>query len=72
MIIYANGKVIATDIKGNTQDIGVVGAGQDELKVADHEQENLLSKILKELKINNFHMSLLTDNYIENSDMGDI
>lgn len=72
MIIYANGKVIATDIEGNTQDIGVVGAEQDELKVSDHENENLLSKILKELKINNFHMSLLTDNNIDNSDMEEI
>jgi len=69
MIVYANGKVIATDTEGNTQDIGVVGVEQDELKVADHEQENLLSKILKELKINNFHMAILTDTYIRNSDM---
>jgi hypothetical protein len=72
MIVYANGKVIATDTEGNTQDIGVTGAEQDELKVADHEQENLLSKILKELKINNFHMSMLTDTYIRNSDVEDV
>lgn len=69
MIVYTNGKVIATDTEGNTQSIGVIGTEQDELKVADHEQENLLSKILKELKINNFHMSLLTDINIENSDI---
>lgn len=72
MIVYANGKVIATDTEGNTQDIGITGTEQDELKVADHDQENLLSKILRELKINNFHMSLLTDNYVKNSDMEDI
>ena len=72
MIIYSNGKVIATDTEGNTQNIGVVGAEQNEIKVADHEQENLLSKILKELKINNFHMSILTDTDIKNSDIGEI
>jgi len=37
MIIYANGKVKATDVDGSTQDIGAVGA----------EQENLLTKILR-------------------------
>jgi hypothetical protein len=69
MIIYANGKVLATDTEGNTQPVGVVGAEQDEVKVSDHEQENLLSKILIELKKNNFYMSLLTDVNIKNSDV---
>ena len=69
MIVYANGKVLATDTDGNTQSIGVVGAEQDELKISDHEQENLLSKILKELKKNNLYMSLLTDTNIKNSDV---
>jgi hypothetical protein len=69
MIIYANGKVIATDIEGNTQSIGVVGVEIDELKVSDHEQENLLSKILKELKKINLHMSLLSDEDIKNYDV---
>ena len=71
MIIYANGKVTATDTEGNTQPIGVVGVEQDEIKVSDHEQENLLSKILKQLKINNFHLSILTDTFIRNSDIGE-
>ena len=72
MIVYANGKVKGTDIDGDTQDVGVIGTEQNELKIADHEQENLLSKILKELKINNFHMSILTDTFIKNSDMEEI
>ena len=71
MIVYANGKVLATDTDGDTQSIGVVGAVQDELKTSDHEQENILSKILKELKKNNLHMSILTDTYIRDSDMED-
>ena len=69
MIVYANGKMLATDINGNVQSIGVVGVEQNEIKVSDHEQENLLSKILKELKKNNLYMALLTDSHIENSDM---
>lgn len=69
MIVYANGKVLATDTEGDTQSIGVVGTGQDELKTSDHEQENILSKILKELKMNNLYMSLLTDANIRNSDV---
>lgn len=69
MIVYANGKVLATDTEGDIQSIGVVGADQDELKTSDHEQENILSKILKELKKNNLHMSILTDTYIRDSDM---
>jgi len=72
MIVYANGKVIATDTEGNTQPIGVVGVEQNEIKVSDHEQENYLSKILKQLKINNFHMAILTDTFIKNSDMEDV
>ena len=71
MIVYANGKVLATDTEGDTQSIGVVGADQDELKTSDHEQENILLKILKELKKNNLHMSILTDTYIRDSDMED-
>jgi hypothetical protein len=70
MIVYANGKVLATDTEGDTQSIGVVGVYQDELKTSDHEQENILLKILKELKKNNLHMSLLTDTNIKNSDVG--
>lgn len=69
MIVYTNGKVIATDSDGDTQDMGVSGAEQDELKVFDHENENLLLKILKEMKIHTVHLSILTDTYIKNSDM---
>ncbi len=69
MIIYANGSLKATDINGNTQNIGVVGAEQDEIKVSDHEQENLLRSILKEMKKMTFHLSIINDMYIENKDV---
>lgn len=69
MIIYANGKLKATDTDGNTQDIGVVGVEQDEIKVSDHEQENLLGSILKELKKMTIHFSILNDISLENKDV---
>ena len=69
MIIYANGKLKATDRDGNTQDIGVVGVEQDEIKVSDHEQENLLRSILKELKKMTMHFNIINDMIIENSDL---
>lgn len=69
MIIYANGKLKATDTDGNTQDIGVVGVEQDEIKVSDHEQENLLVSILKELKKMTMHFSIMNDIIIENRDL---
>ena len=69
MIIYANGKLKATDADGNTQDIGVVGVEQDEIKVSDHEQENLLRSILKELKKMTIHFSVINDMVIENKDL---
>ncbi|MBY9000890.1 MAG: hypothetical protein KGD64_08260 [Candidatus Heimdallarchaeota archaeon] len=69
MIIYANGRLKATDVLGNTRDIGVVGTEQDEVKVSDHEQENILRGILKELKKMTFHFSIINDMSIENKDL---
>lgn len=69
MIIYANGSLKATDIDGNTQNIGVVGADQDEIKVSDHEQENLLRNILKEMKKMTLHLSIINDMDIQNKDV---
>ena len=56
---------------------GVVDVGGDvteeggiaKLSVADANQVTLLNGILKELKILNFHMSLLTDNTITREDI---
>lgn len=70
MIIYANGKVKATAVDGKTQDVGISGPKQDELKTSNLEQKDLLLNILNELKKNNLYMSLMTDTYIKNSDLG--
>ena len=69
MIIYANGVVRATDVDGNTQSIGVVGAQQDELKMSDLNQQDMLTNIIKELKIMNTHLSLMTDVSIGREDV---
>jgi hypothetical protein len=69
MIVYANGRVIGTDIDGNAQFVSVIGAEQDTLKVADDGSRTLLTAIIKELKIMNIHFSLMTDNVIKREDV---
>jgi hypothetical protein len=69
MIVYANGRVIGTDIDGNAQFVSIIGVEQDTLKAADDESRTLLSAIIKELKITNLHLSLITDNVIKREDV---
>lgn len=69
MIVYANGRLTATDLHGNTQPISVIGAEQDTLKVADDESRDLLYNVIKELKILNLHMSIITDNTIDREEV---
>lgn len=69
MIVYSGSRLKGTDGDGNTQEISVVGPYQDELKIADLDQRNLLTNIIKELKILNYHMSKITDLHIERQDV---
>jgi hypothetical protein len=69
MIVYANGRVVATDINGDTQPVGVIGASQDTLKVADDEARDLLFNVIQELRILNMHMTDMTDNVIQKEDV---
>ena len=41
------------------------GSGRSVALVSDLSTQMLMSEILKELKIMNFHLSILTDNHIE-------
>jgi len=59
--------VIISDDDGNNA--SVVGAGQDELKVSDREQRDLLSDVIKQLKIMNLHLSILTDNVLDEEEI---
>jgi len=71
MIVYSGSRLKATDTNGDTQNVSVQGAEQDELKVSDYNLENLLVSILKELRKNNMYMTIISDMYIKNSDLGD-
>ena len=69
MIIYSGSIVKGTDVDGNTQNIGVVGAQQDELKISDLNQQDMLTNIIKELKIMNVHLELMTDTSIDREEV---
>jgi hypothetical protein len=69
MIVYASGKVLGTDGDGDTQEITAQGPESDELKVSDNEARDYLHSIIKELRILNLHMSLMTDQHINRQDV---
>jgi len=47
----------------------VIEGGVQKAKVTDSNLESLLERVVKELKIMNFHLSLITDNAITKSDV---
>ena len=69
MIVFSGSRLKATDVNGNTQNISIVGAESDTLKIGDFDSAFLLSKILKELRIMNLYLSHMTDIAIERSDI---
>ena len=60
--------VLATQNLRADGDVSTEG-GVEKMNVTDDNQVTLLNGILKELKILNFHMSLLTDNTITREDV---
>jgi len=69
MIVYASPRTQGIDSEGNTQPVGVVGADQDELKIADLEARDWLQDIIKELRIMNVQISAMTDIEIDKKDI---
>ena len=69
MIIYSGSRLKATDSDGNTQAVGVIDIEQNSLKVGDDINRELLYNIIKELKILNYHMSIMTDISINYQDI---
>jgi len=59
------------DSEDNAQPIGISGVEQNEVKVISIETYNKYNNILKELKKLSLYLSILTDNYIRNNDIGD-
>ena len=69
MIVYASGVVRGTDNDGDSQPVAVVGGDQDALKTSDMDQQDILTDLVKELKIMNMHLSLITDTSIHREDV---
>ena len=51
------------------QDLIASIGNQEQVFVQDDESRNLLSSVLKQLKIANMHLSIMTDNYFKTSDV---
>lgn len=58
------------DINETAQPITLTGAENNELKIASIDMENILEKILIELKKANIQMSLMTDQEIKDKEIG--
>lgn len=69
MIVYASPRAQGTDEDGNTWPISVVGAAQNELRTADEDQRDLLTSLLKEMKIMNIHLASITSMYIDREEI---
>lgn len=69
MIVFAGSRLKGTDADGNTQNVSVVGAQSDTLKVSDLYTSTLLHDILKELRLLNLHIGNITELNIGTEDM---
>lgn len=69
MIVFAGSRLKATDNDSNTQSLKVIDTTQDTLKTGDDINRELLYNIVRELKIMNYHMSLMTDSIITERDV---
>ena len=69
MIVYASPRAQGVDVEGNTQPIAVVGAPLNELRIADLESRDYLQEVIKEIKIMNMHLSIMSDLIIDRKDI---
>jgi len=63
--------IFGKDPDNEAQIIGVTGSENDAIKITSIETEDKLLQILKELKKLSLYLSLTTDKYIRNEDIGD-
>ena len=64
--------IYTEDSDGNLvlyKDAVIVEAGLNRQIVSDFDSQDLLNGILKQLKIMNIHMAILTDNFIEKQEV---
>lgn len=64
MIIYSR-TALATDSEGNLTRITTVGPEQNEVKVSDQTGNEYLEQILEQIRILNFQMATITENFVD-------
>jgi len=69
MIVYASGKLLATDNDGDTQNVGVIDADRSTLRVGDLFQRGLLENILLELKKITLYFNMMVGEEIQDMDV---
>jgi hypothetical protein len=67
MILYSTNSI--KNVEGTTTNLEASGPEQNELLVLDKESHSYFSDVLDQLKITNYHLSLLTDSIISNGDI---
>lgn len=63
MIIYSR-TALAQDTYGNLTRLTTTGPEQDSVKTYDHNAQEYLANILEQLRILNFQMATITENFI--------
>lgn len=64
MIIYSR-TALAQDVYGNLTRLTTSGPEQDEVKVADQNANENLNEVVKQLRILNFQMATITENFLD-------
>ena len=64
MIIYSR-TALAQDVNGNLTKLKTTGPERDSVKTYDENSIELLKSIENQMKILNFHMSVITENFLE-------
>ena len=64
MIIYSR-TAISQDTNGNLKKLTVTGVEQDSIKTFDLNSHEYLEKIFEQMKIINFQLGTITENFID-------
>jgi len=64
MIIYSR-TALANDTEGNLTRLTTTGPQQDAVKTYDINLAEKLDEVINEMRITNFHLSLITENFID-------
>lgn len=67
MILYSTNSI--KNAENKSAHLKVTGPEQDELKTYDTQNEILLRKIVDQLQVMNTHLSIISDNQIDEADL---